>query len=85
MMDVVLQQFDMRAGTHHAYAQWSKPMFGSAEVANFKALDPYIALVVNGKYRLPAGGSEMRCIENRGFAGIASQSNVSISRVARRP
>ena len=37
----------MGAGPHDTYAQWSQPMLGGAEVANFKAFDPYVALVVN--------------------------------------
>src|SRR5271156_3728210 len=59
-------------------------MFGGAEVANFKAFDSHVALVVNSKDALPGGGSEMLCIENSRLAGIALKSNVSISRVARR-
>ena len=47
VMDVVLQQFDMRAGSHNVYAQWSESMFGGVEVANFKAFDSHVALVVN--------------------------------------
>ena len=35
MMDVVLQQFYMGAGSNDAYAQWSQPMFGCVEVSNF--------------------------------------------------
>lgn len=44
----------MGAGPRNAYAQWSEPMFGGAEVANFKALDPYVTLIVNGKYAASA-------------------------------
>ena len=47
MMDVVLQQFDVRAGPHNADAQRNEPMFGGAEVTNFKTFDPYVALIVN--------------------------------------
>jgi len=36
--------------------------------------------VVNSKYALSAGGSEMLCVENSHLAGIAPKSNVSISR-----
>src|SRR5437660_6094657 len=49
MMDVVLQQFDMGAGSNDAYAQRSEPMFGSVEVADFKALDSDVALVLDRK------------------------------------
>ena len=52
MMDVVLQQFYMGAGSHNAYTQWSEPMFGGAEVTNFKALDSDVTLVVNREYCL---------------------------------
>ena len=49
MMDVVLQQFYMGAGPHNTDAQWSQPMLGGAEVADFKTLDPYVTLVLNRK------------------------------------
>jgi hypothetical protein len=39
-------------------------MFGGAEVANFKAFDPYVTLVVNRQYSLSAGGSEMCRVED---------------------
>jgi hypothetical protein len=42
----------MGAGSHVAYAQWSEPMFGGAEVANFKALDSHVTLIVNREYAL---------------------------------
>ncbi len=54
MMDVVLQQFYMGAGTHNTDAQWSEPMFGGAVVANFKAFDPNVTLVVNRQYAASA-------------------------------
>src|SRR4029077_6360480 len=72
----------MGAGPHNTYAQWSQPMFGSAEVADFKALDPDVTLVMNGQYAASAIRSEMLCVEDRCLAGIASKSNISISRVA---
>ena len=43
-MDIVLQQFDMGAGPDHVYAQRSEPMFGGAEVADFKTFDSHVAL-----------------------------------------
>ena len=45
VMDVVLQQFYMGAGPDNADAQRGEPMFGGAEVANFKTLDPHVALL----------------------------------------
>ena len=57
-------------------------MFGGAEVANFKALDSNVTLVMNGQYAASAIRSEMLCVEDRCLAGIASKSNLSISRVA---
>ena len=57
-------------------------MFGGMEVANFKAFNSYVALVVNRQDALSPGRSEMRRIKDRRFARIASKSNVSISRVA---
>ena len=44
----------MGPGSHDAYAQWTESMFGSAEVANFKALDPDVAFVLNGEYGAPS-------------------------------
>ena len=57
-------------------------MFGGAEVANFKPLDPYVTLVVNGEYAASAPGSEMLCFQDHRFAWIASESNESVTRVA---
>src|SRR4029077_18686664 len=82
MMDVVLQQFYMGAGSNDAYAQWSQPMFGCVEVSNFKAFDPDIALVLDREYGASSWGSEMLCVQDSRFSGIASKSNVSVSRVA---
>src|ERR1700730_785590 len=73
----------MGAGPHHAYAQWSQPMFGGAEVSNFKALDSNVTLVMNGQYAASAIRNNMLRVEDGCLAGIASKSNVSISRVAR--
>src|ERR1017187_4934967 len=82
MMDVVLQQFYMGADPHNTYAQWSQPMFGCAVVANFKAFDSDVTLVMNGQYGASAIRSKMFCVEDGRLAGIASKNNVSISRVA---
>src|SRR5579862_1156731 len=54
-------------------------MLGSSEVPNFKALNPYVTLVVYGDYALPVSGSEMRSVENRRFARVASQSDESVT------
>ena len=78
-MDVILQQFYMGAGPHNAYTQWTEPMFGGAKVANFKALDSHVTLIVNGEYRLSSRRGEMRCVKNRRFARIASESNESVA------
>ena len=53
----------MGAGPHNTYAQWSQPMFGGAEVANFKAFDSNVTLVMNGQYAASATRSEMLCVE----------------------
>ena len=82
-MNVVLQQFYMRAGPRNAYAQGREPMFGGAEVANFEALDSHVTLIMNGENPASAGGSERPCVQGRRLARIASESNVSIARVAR--
>src|SRR5277367_5120433 len=82
VMDIVLQQFYMGARSHHADTQGSQPMFGSAEVANFKPLDPHVTLVVNGEYALSAGGSEMRRVEDCRLAWITPKGDESVARVA---
>ena len=56
-------------------------MLSGVEIANFKALDPYVTLALNS-YNI-FGGCEMRCVKNRHFAEIASKSeHESIGRVA---
>ena len=82
VMDVVFQQFNMGARSHHADAQRSEPMFGGAEVANFKPLDAHVALVVNGDDALSAGGSEMCRVQDCRFAWMASEGNEAVARVA---
>ena len=57
-------------------------MLGSVEVANFNILDPYITLIVNGKYALSSRRGKMRPVEDRRFAGIAFEGNGSVTRVA---
>ncbi len=47
MMDIVFEQFYVGAGSNEVYAQWTEPMFGGVEVANFKTLDPYVTPVLN--------------------------------------
>src|ERR1022692_362432 len=83
MMDVVLQQFNMGAGPHYAYAQWSEPMFGGAVVANFKAFDSHVTLVVNSEHTASALGNDMLCVQDRRLAWVALESNESIRRIAR--
>src|SRR4029077_1041292 len=83
VMDVIFQQFYMGAGSRNAYAQRCEPMFGGAEVANFKALDSHVTLVMNGENGASAGGSEMPSVQGRRLARIASESKVPIARVAR--
>lgn len=82
MMDVVLQQVYMGTSAHNTDAQWSELMFGGAVVADLEAFDPNVALVVNSQYGAPAIGSKMLCVEDGCLAGIASNRNVPISRVA---
>ena len=57
-------------------------MFSRAEVADFKTFDPHVTLIVDGKHTLPSGGPEMLGVKNCCFAGIASESDESITRVA---
>src|SRR5258708_26554346 len=83
VMNVILQKFYMGAGSGTAVAKRGEPMFGGAEVANFKAFDSHVTLVMNGENAASAGGSEMPCVQGRRLARIASESNVPIARVAR--
>src|SRR5579863_261608 len=83
MMDIVLQQFNMGAGAHDAYAQWSEAMLGGAEIANFKSFDPHVTLVMNGQYAASAVRNNMPCVEDGRLARITSKRNVSIRRIAR--
>ena len=59
VMDVVMEQFYMRAGAHNADPQGSEPMFRGAVVANFKSLDSHVTLVVNGKHTASSLGNQM--------------------------
>src|SRR5277367_629681 len=70
MMDVVLQQFYMGAGAHNTDAQRSEPAVGGAVVANFKAFDPDVTLVMNSHYGASAIGNKMLRVEHGGLAGI---------------
>ena len=40
VMNVVLQNFDMRTAPHHAYTQRRELMVGSVEITNLNAFDP---------------------------------------------
>src|SRR5215469_3410706 len=82
VMDVVLQKLYVRASPHNTYPQRYKPMFGSMKVPNFKTLDPYVTLIVDGKYALPSRGTEVLCFQDRRFAWITSECDESITRVA---
>ena len=57
-------------------------MFSRAEVANFEAFDSHVTLIVDGKQALPSRGRKVSCVKDRCFAGIASESDESITRVA---
>src|SRR4051794_25073498 len=57
-------------------------MLGSMEVADFKALNPYVTLVVNREHALSAIGGKVLCLKNRVFAGITRESDESITCVA---
>ena len=53
------------------------------KVADFKALNPYVTLITNCYDALSVSGSEMLCIENRGFAGITAERDEPIAGVSR--
>src|SRR5690348_1822319 len=59
VMDVVLQQFDVRTRTTNVDAQGRKIMFGCVEVPNFEALNSHVTPVVNGDNALSSGRGEM--------------------------
>src|SRR5579872_5094108 len=82
-MDVILQQFNVRAGPDDVDAQRCKVMFGGAEIADFKFFDPYVGLILNGEHPLPILRGEARCIEDGSFARVASESNKAVVGVAR--
>src|ERR1700677_4655105 len=83
VMDVVLQKLYMGTGSDNAYPQRGDSMFGSAEVSNFETLDSQVTLVMNSENADSASGSDVLCVQDRRFARIASESHVSIARVAR--
>src|SRR2546427_11938555 len=72
----------MRSGSRNAYTEWRELMFSCAEVANFKALDSHVTLIVDGKHALPSRGRKMPGVKDCCFAGIASESDESVARVA---
>src|SRR5271156_1410967 len=83
MMDVILQQLNVGARPADVDTQRRKPMFGGAKVANFEALNSHVTLAVNRHYAASVFGSEAGCVQDRRFSWIASESNESITRVAR--
>src|SRR5450755_3666007 len=82
VMDVILQQFYVRASATYVYAQRGKPLVGGTVVADFKTLDSHVTLVVNRKYAASRRWSEVRGLQDRRLAWIASKSNEPIGRVA---
>src|SRR5690348_7808236 len=84
VVDVVLQKFYVRACSHHTYPQGCEPMLGSMKVADLETFDPYVTLIVEVEYGLSSRGREMICVEDRRFAGITSECDESITRVAGR-
>src|SRR5215469_7890280 len=82
VMDIISQQFYVGTGPDNADTQRYEVMLGSVKVADFKAHDPHVALVLNREYGASARGSEMCGVEDRGFARIASESDESIARAA---
>src|SRR5579863_3782671 len=57
-------------------------MLGGVVVANFKAFDSNVTLVMNGQYAASAIRNNVLCVEDGRLAGIASKSNISVSRIA---
>ena len=57
-------------------------MLGGAKIANFKSFDPHVRLVLNSEYTLPAFRCGVDCVQNRGFARVASESNKAVVRIS---
>src|SRR5580698_2576361 len=74
----------MGASTYNTDAQGRELTVGGTVVSNFKAFDPDVTLIMNRQYGAPSIRSKMPCVEDGRLAGIASKSNVPISRVAGR-
>src|SRR6185437_2358713 len=73
----------MRSGPPNADPQRGKTMFSRAEIANFKAFNPHVTLIVDGKHALSSRGREMPRVKDCCCAGIASEGDESVTRVAR--
>ena len=72
----------MGTSAHNTDAQWSELTVSRPVVANLKAFDPDVTLVMNRQYGAPAVGRKMLGVEDGCLAGIASKSDVPIRRVA---
>src|SRR5271155_1264194 len=77
VMNIILQELDMRSRASDADTHGSETVFGSAVIPDLEALDSDVALVVNQKHGASAAGSEMLTVQNGGLAWIASKSDVS--------
>src|SRR6478672_9109319 len=75
VVDVIVQQLNMGAGTDHTNAERAEPMLCSVEVANLQTFNSHIILIVNGEHALPTCGGEMSCIEDRRFTWVIFESN----------
>src|ERR1700722_6786099 len=82
VMDVVLQEFDVRAGSDNAYAERGEAMLGGAKVANLEALDSDVTLIVDRENAGSGGGCEMRRVENCCLAWVAAEGDEAVARIS---
>ena len=82
MMDVIFQEFYMRASAGDAYTQWSEPVFGGTVVPNFKAFDSHVTLIVDRQHSASGARSEVCSVQNRRLSWVAFESNEAIACVA---
>src|ERR1700727_1791823 len=84
VMYVVLQDFEMRAGSRNADPQRSEPMLGRVKVSNLNTFESDVTLIVNCDNSASAAGSETRRVQNCCFSRIASEGDETVARVSGR-
>ena len=82
MMDVVLQELDVRSTTEDADANWRAAPVPGAVIADLQALNPDVALVLDENQTAAALGNQLPAVQNGLLAGIAAEGDESAARVA---